>query len=128
MTKDYQEINSKELDYLKLDQWGFDQWQQLYLKDPALYERCREQLLNQHIDNAPDHQKERLKGILFTMGGEKRRSRSIESEQARYTALMLDSLSELNEQISSLFDLNKTKSNVKNTTAKVLEFKNKNKC
>lgn len=77
---------------------------------------------------APVHLKERLKGMLFTMEGEKRRSGSIPAEQARYYALMMDSLSELNDRLIALFHSNQSKMNRKKVSAKVLEFKSKNKC
>ncbi len=110
-----------------LNLWGFDEWQQLYQKDPALYEQYRQQLLLQVIADAPEHQQDRLKGLLFTLDGEKRRSKSVEAEQVRYYGLMMDSLAKLNEQILSLFDHQKEENQRNKETAQILDFKNKNK-
>ncbi len=61
------------------------------------------------------------------MQSEKRRSNSIEAEQARYLALMMDSLVDLNKQLASLFHTEKPKKIENNATAKILQFKNTNK-
>ncbi len=108
-----------------LNLWGFDQWQQLHQKNPDLYEQYRQQLLLELINQAPKQQRARLKGLLFTMDGEKRRSASLYAEQVRYYALMMDSLAELNSKISALLDFKQQLSDT--NTAQILPFKSKNK-
>lgn len=127
MVKFYVEsyVTNKECDDQSVDlkDWQFDQWQQLYEKDPTLFEKNRLKLFQQFIEQAPNKQQNRLKGLLFTMEGEKRRSRTIASEQSRYLALMLDQLSDLNTQLTALLHFEKPNLISKQSNAKVLEFK-----
>ena len=116
-----QAIDQKE----DLENWTFDQWQKLHEQDSDLFEKTRQQLFTRLVHKAPTQQQQRLKGLLFTLEGEKRRSRSIAAEQARYLALMMDNLADLNEQLSSILERKPTNNPEQSQSATLLTFDNK---
>ena len=56
-------------------------------------------LLNDLIDAAPDESKPRLRGLMFKMEGESRRSKSQLGYNLRLSSMMMEMLDELREQL-----------------------------
>jgi len=61
-------------------------------------QRCNQKL----IDDAPDHMKRRLRGLLFQIDMEKRRSKNSTQCCIKLSRLMMDSFVDLQSSITSL--------------------------
>ncbi len=85
-----------------LDKFEFDEWRELFERDPELFERYRKQLLEQQIDLAPDSAKPRLLGLMFQMEAEARRSPTPISYSLRLSAMMMDKFEELRQKLELL--------------------------
>ncbi len=83
----------------KLDDFTFDEWCELHDSDPERFESCRLKMLNDLIDAAPDESKPRLRGLMFKMEGESRRSKSQLGYNLRLSSMMMEMLDELREQL-----------------------------
>ena len=82
-----------------LEQFTFDQWCALHESDPQRFETCRLKMLNDLIDAAPQDSQPRLRGLMFKMEGEARRSRSQLGYNLRLSSMMMEMLDELREQL-----------------------------
>lgn len=55
---------------------NFDEWASLAQTDPAAFEQRRSWLIEDFIQNSPDHLQRRLRGLQFRVDMERRRSRT----------------------------------------------------
>ena len=85
-----------------LEELSFDDWCQLHRDDPQRFESCRLKVLNDMIESAPMESRARLRGLLFRMEGESRRSRSRMGYNLRLSAMMMEMLDEMRAQIHLL--------------------------
>ena len=85
-----------------LDDMSFDDWCEMHRADPQRFESCRLKMLNDLIDSAPEESKPRLRGLMFQMEGESRRSRSQLGFNLRLSAMMMEMLDEMRAQIHLL--------------------------
>ncbi len=85
-----------------LDKFEFDQWKDLFERDPELFERYRKQLLEQQIELAPESARPRLLGLIFQMEAEALRSPTPISYSLRLSAMMMDKFEELREKLELL--------------------------
>lgn len=85
-----------------LDDFTFDEWCALHEADPDRFDACRLKMLNDLIDSAPEESKPRLRGLMFRMEGEARRSGSQLGYNLRLSSMMMEMLDELREQLNLL--------------------------
>ncbi len=85
-----------------LDKYEFDQWKDLFERDPELFERYRKQLLEQQIELAPESARPRLLGLIFQMEAEARRSPTPICYSLRLSAMMMDKFEELRQKLALL--------------------------
>lgn len=114
------------LDYPdNLDDLSFDDWCEMHRNDPQRFETCRLKILNDMIDSAPPESQPRLRGLMFRMEGEARRSRSRMGYNLRLSAMMMEMLDDMRKQIhllcaGDIADLEKQMS--KQRSAEVVPF------
>jgi hypothetical protein len=82
-----------------LDNYSFDQWCHLHESDPQRFDVCRLKILNDLIDSAPEDSRPRLRGLMFRMEGESRRSGSRLGYSLRLSSMMMEMLDEMREQM-----------------------------
>jgi len=85
-----------------LEDLSFDEWCELHQNDPQRFESCRLKVLNDMIDAAPVESKARLRGLMFRMEGESRRSKSRLGYNLRLSAMMMELLDDMRAQIQLL--------------------------
>ncbi len=85
-----------------LEELSFDDWCELHRSDPQRFESCRLKILNDLIDSAPAASQPRLRGLMFRMEGESRRSKSRLGYNLRLSNMMMEMLDELRTQIHLL--------------------------
>lgn len=85
-----------------LDDFTFDEWCALHDADPERFDACRLKMLNDLIDSAAEDSKPRLRGLMFRMEGEARRSGSQLGYNLRLSSMMMEMLDELREQLHLL--------------------------
>lgn len=85
-----------------LEELSFDDWCRLHQADPQQFESCRLKVLNDLIDSSPMESRARLRGLMFRMEGESRRSRSRLGYNLRLSAMMMEMLDDMRAQIHLL--------------------------
>jgi hypothetical protein len=108
-----------------LEQLSFDEWCDLHQSDPRRFDSYRLKVLNDLIDSAPAESKPRLRGLLFRMEGESRRSKSRLGYNLCLSSMMMEMLDEMRAQIHLLCaaDINELKEQAVNpASAKVIPF------
>ncbi len=85
-----------------LDDFTFDEWCALHEADPERFDACRLKMLNDLIDSAAEDSKPRLRGLMFRMEGEARRSGSQLGYNLRLSSMMMEMLDELREHLNLL--------------------------
>ncbi len=102
-SKDNPERDPEDLDYPRdLEHFTFDEWRCLHEEDPHRFDRCRLKLLNDLIDAAPPASRPRLRGLMFRMEGESRRCKNPLHYNLRLSAMMMEMLDELRQQLTLL--------------------------
>lgn len=81
----------------------FDDLVELASSDPDRLETLRRLLIEDLIEHAPDNQRQRLKGLQFTIDMERRRAKNPVQCCVRMSQLMFDRVADLRE---SLLELN----------------------
>lgn len=108
-----------------LEEFSFDEWCALHQSDPQRFETCRLKVLNDLINSSPEESKQRLRGLLFQMEGESRRSRSPLGYNLRLSSMMMEMLDDMREQIHLLCsaDISELQERMLNPpSAKVIPF------
>jgi hypothetical protein len=108
-----------------LEQLSFDEWCDLHQSDPRRFDCYRLKVLNDLIDSAPDESKPRLRGLLFRMEGESRRSKSRLGYNLCLSSMMMEMLDEMRQQIHLLCaaDIDELKKRTVNpSSANVIPF------
>lgn len=85
-----------------LDALTFDEWCALHQSDPQRFDACRLKMLNDLIDAASAESRPRLRGLMFKMEGEARRSKSQLGYNLRLASMMMEMLDEMREQLHQL--------------------------
>ena len=85
-----------------LEDLSFDDWCEIHQSDPQRFERCRLKVLNDLIDSAPPESQSRLRGMMFRMEGESRRSKSPLGYNLRLSSMMIELLDDMRAQIHLL--------------------------
>ena len=70
----------------------FDEWSSLAKTDPAAFEARRSDLIEDFIQNSPNHLRPRLRGLQFQIDMERRRSRSPMGACVRLSRMMWHAL------------------------------------
>lgn len=81
----------------------FDDLVELATHDPDRLENLRRLLIEDLIEHAPDNQRQRLKGLQFTIDMERRRAKNPVQCCVRMSQMMYDRVADLRE---SLLELN----------------------
>ncbi len=108
-----------------LEDLSFDEWCELHQSDPRRFNAYRLKILNDLIDSAPEQSKPRLRGLLFRMEGESRRSRSQLGYNLRLSSMMMEMLDDMRAHIHLLCaaDVNELKGHgLGQASAKVIPF------
>ncbi len=108
-----------------LDDFTFDEWCALHEADPERFDAYRLKMLNDLIEAAPEDSKPRLRGLMFRMEGEARRSGSQLGYSLRLSSMMMEMLDELREQLYLLCTADAAeleRSALPSSGAKVLPF------
>ena len=85
-----------------LEDLSFDGWCELHRNDPRKFELFRLKVLHDMIDAAPAESQARLRGLMFKMEGEARRSKSRLGYSLRLSAMMMEMLDDMRAQIQLL--------------------------
>lgn len=113
-----------------LEDLSFDEWCQLHQSDPQRFDACRLKILNDLIDSAPEQSRPRLRGMMFRMEGESRRSKSQLGYNLRLSSMMMEMLDDMRAQIYLLCaaDFSELQSEYDDPpSAKVIPFNDANK-
>ena len=86
-----------------LEKYTFDEWLELHQSDPKRFDLYRLKMLNDYIDAAPEASQARLRGLMFKMEGESRRSKSQLGYNLRLSAMMMEMLNEMRQQLTRLY-------------------------
>jgi len=86
----------------QFEDWSFEEWCGLHERDPEAFEACRLRMLNNLIETAPEESRPRLRGLMFRMEGESRRSKSQLGYVLRLSSMMMEMLDEMRAHLSSL--------------------------
>ena len=86
-----------------LEEYTFDEWRDLHESDPRRFDLYRLKMLNDFIDAAPAESQPRLRGLMFKMEGESRRSKSQLGFNLRLSAMMMEMLDEMRQQLRLLY-------------------------
>jgi len=108
-----------------LDALSFDEWCALHQSDPQRFDACRLKMLNDLIDAAPEDSKPRLRGLMFKMEGEARRSKSQLGYSLRLSSMMMEMLDEMRAQLHLLISADVSeleKSMAKPGSADIIQF------
>ena len=84
----------------ELEALNFDEWRRLHDDDPAMFDHYRMQMLNDLIESSPESSKPRLKGLLFQMECESKRSKSPYAYNMRLSAMMMEMLDNLHHKLT----------------------------
>ena len=85
-----------------LEQFTFDQWCRLHQQDSRRFDRYRLKLLHDLIAAAPPASRPRLQGLMFKMEGESRRCKNPLHYNLRLSAMMMEMLDEMRQQLARL--------------------------
>ena len=85
-----------------LEHYTFDEWRDLHESDPQRFDLCRLKMLNDYIDSLPESSRARLRGLMFQMEGESRRSKSQLGYNLRLSSMMMEMLDEMRQQLVRL--------------------------
>ncbi len=69
---------------------NFDEWASLAQTDPAAFEERRSCLIEDFIQNSPNHLQRRLRGLQFRVDMERRRARTPMGACVRISGMMWD--------------------------------------
>lgn len=86
----------------ELERFEFDEWKELFERDPELFDRYRKKLLEHQVTLAPESARPRLQGLIFQMEAEALRSPTPISYSMRLSAMMMESFDELREYLALL--------------------------
>lgn len=85
-----------------LENFEFDEWKELFERDPELFDRYRKKLLEHQITLAPESARPRLQGLMFQMEAEALRSPTPISYSIRLSSMMMEKFEELREKLALL--------------------------
>jgi len=110
----------------------FDEWAKLARIDPAGFERRRMALIENYLNQFPNADQRRLRGLQFRIDMERRKARTPLAACIRISAMMWDSLlgeRGLKDALEGLCAMNNDQSRnaagTGNTPAKILAFRKK---
>ena len=72
--------------------FDFEHWAELARKDPEAFEALRMEAINEVIEQAPPHIRQRLRGLQFKVDMERRRCRTPLAACIRLSGMMMDAL------------------------------------
>jgi hypothetical protein len=73
-------------------EFSFDYWAKLAADDPAGFENARQQIIDSLIDSAPEHHRQRLRGLQWQVDRTRERSSSALGSCAKISNLMWEKL------------------------------------
>ncbi len=79
---------------------NFDEWVELYKRDPAAFEHRREALIQQTINSAPEEHQRRLNGLQFQVDMERRRSESPLQSCMQISSMMWEKFDDLRANLN----------------------------
>ncbi len=108
----------------------FDEWAALAQTDPAAFEERRSSLIEDFIQNSPNHLQRRLRGLQFRVDMERRRARTPMGACVRISGMMWDAfLGEggLRDSLNALIKAGATHRAPKlSGTARIIRFRRSN--
>ncbi len=110
----------------------FDEWVALAQTDPAAFEARRSNLIEDFIQNSPNHMQRRLRGLQFRVDMERRRAHTPMGACVRISGMMWDAfLGEggLRDSLNALIKAGASHGAPKSSgTARIIRFKHPNDC
>ncbi len=85
-----------------LEKLSFNDWKDLFEKDPERFELFRKRALEHQITLAPEQSKQRLRGLMFQIECEARKAKTPLSYSMRLNAMMMESFDELRQHLQTL--------------------------
>ncbi len=85
-----------------LEKLSFNDWKDLFEKDPEHFELCRRRALEYQIAMAPESSRQRLRGLMFRMDCEAKTAKTPLSYNLRLYAMMMESFGELRQHLQTL--------------------------
>ncbi|MCP4187059.1 MAG: DUF3135 domain-containing protein [Gammaproteobacteria bacterium] len=85
-----------------LEKLSFNDWKDLFEKDPECFESYRKRILEYQITLAPEQSKQRLRGLMFQMDCEAKKAQTLLSYNLRLYAMMMELFNELRLQLQAL--------------------------
>ena len=105
---------------------NFDEWASLAQTDPAAFEQRRSCLIEDFIQNSPNHLQRRLRGLQFQVDMERRRARTPMGACVRISSMMWDAfLGEggLRDSLNSLTGVRHVQSASRSShSARIIQF------
>ncbi len=101
-------------------EFSFDEWKNLASKDPEAFERQRERLIRETINQAPAEHRSRLLRLQWRVDMERKRQANPMASCVKLSRMMLDSVYGENGLVSALNGQNAKQ--VRLTSAKVLDL------
>lgn len=92
-------MSSPETNSWMDDAFDFDEWADIYKRDPEAFERRRAEWIHQYIESAPPHLQPRLRGVMFRVDAERRLARNPIDACVRLTAMMWDSFTDMQREL-----------------------------
>ncbi|MCP3688485.1 MAG: DUF3135 domain-containing protein [Gammaproteobacteria bacterium] len=85
-----------------LEKLSFNDWKELFEKDPERFELFRKRALEYQITLAPEQSKQRLRGLMFQMECEGRKAKTPLSYNMRLNAMMMEAFDDLRLHLQTL--------------------------
>ena len=84
--------------------FDFDEWSALARADSEAFERRREECIAAFLEAAPEHRRQRLRGLQFQIDMERLRAGTPLGAAVRLNSMMWSSVAELQYSLESLVD------------------------
>lgn len=94
--------NYREQDAQVETDFDFDDWMALHARDPEAFEARRQAWVDQVIDSAPVEYQRRLRGLMFQVDMERRRSSNPMDACLRISSLMWDKFGDLKSHLNAM--------------------------
>ena len=94
--------NEKDIAVEDLENLDFDEWKTLFEENPEQFDKYRIRMLEHQIELAPEGSRQRLRGLMFQMECESKKSRTPQSYNQRLYSMMMAQFDELREKLQLL--------------------------
>jgi hypothetical protein len=82
--------------------FDFDDWRELYQRDPQAFEARRLAWINELIDSAPQDQQRRLRGLMFQIDAQRQLASNPLDACIRVSSMMWERFADLKEHLNGM--------------------------